>query len=62
MFISGVNDTGYKLFGSVVSTTPLKNFSAMSLTLAINLCHRFSLNSGVVDTSNKFITGDNDRR
>jgi hypothetical protein len=27
------------------------------MTLAINLCHGFSVISGVVDTGNKFITG-----
>ncbi len=42
MFISGVNNTGDKLFGSVK---------------AINLCLRFSLIGGVVDTGDKFITG-----
>jgi hypothetical protein len=41
---------------STVSTTPLTNLSAVSLTLAINLCHRFSLIGGVVDTGDKFIT------
>jgi hypothetical protein len=49
MFISGVNDT--------VDFTPLTNLSAESLTPAINLCHRFSLIGGVVDTGDKFITG-----
>jgi hypothetical protein len=39
-----------------VSTTPLTNLSAMLLTPVINLCHRFSLIGGVVDTGNKFIT------
>jgi hypothetical protein len=40
-----------------VSTTPLANLLAVSLTLAINLCHRFSLIGGVADTGDKFITG-----
>jgi hypothetical protein len=48
MFISGVNDTGKNC--SVVSTTQLKNLSLMSMTPAINLCHRFSLIGGVIDT------------
>jgi hypothetical protein len=39
-----------------VSTTPLTNLSAVSLTPVINLCHGFSLIGGVVDTSDKFIT------
>jgi hypothetical protein len=51
MFISAVNDTGDKLL------TPLTNLSAVSLTLAINLCHGFSFIGGVVDTGDKFITG-----
>jgi hypothetical protein len=29
----------------------------MSLTLAINLCHRFSLIGGVIGTGDKFMTG-----
>ena len=37
MFITGVNDTGEKLL-------------PVSLTPAINLCHGFSVISGVVDT------------
>jgi hypothetical protein len=40
-----------------VTTTPLTNLSAVSLTLAINLCHGFSLIGGVVDTAHKIITG-----
>jgi hypothetical protein len=48
MFISGVNDTGDKLF-SAVSTTPLTNLSEVSLTPAINLCHGFSLIGGVIN-------------
>ncbi len=40
--------------------TPLKNLSPVSTALAINLCHRFSVIGGVVDTGDKFITGDND--
>jgi hypothetical protein len=43
-----------------VSMTPLKNLSPVSTALAINLCHRFSVIGGVVDTGDKFITGDND--
>jgi hypothetical protein len=39
-----------------VSTTRLTNLSAVSLTPVINLCHRFSLIGGVVDTGDKFIT------
>jgi hypothetical protein len=42
---------------AVVTTTPLPNLSAVSLTPAINLCHRFFWIGGVVDASNKFITG-----
>jgi hypothetical protein len=55
MFISGVNDTGDKLFGGV--KTPLTNLLVVSLTPAINLCHGFSLIVGVVDTCDKFTTG-----
>jgi hypothetical protein len=53
LFISGVNDTSDKLFGGVndTATTPLTSSSAVSLTLAINLCHGFSLISGVVGTA-----------
>jgi hypothetical protein len=40
-----------------VSTTPLTNLSALSLTPAINICHGFSLIGGFVDTGDKFITG-----
>jgi hypothetical protein len=58
MFISGVNDPAINC--SAVSTTPLTNLSVVSLTPAINLCHRFSLIGGVVDTGNKFINGDID--
>ncbi len=47
MFISGVNNTGDK---------PLTHLLAVSLTPAINICHRFSLISGVVDAGDKFIT------
>jgi hypothetical protein len=35
--------------------TPPTNLSVVSLTPAINLCHRFSLIGGVVDTGDKFI-------
>jgi hypothetical protein len=48
MFISGVNDTRDKL--SPVPTTLLSNLSPLSTTLAINLCHGFSVISGAVDT------------
>jgi hypothetical protein len=43
-----------------VSTIPAKNLLPVSLTLAINLCHGFSVIVGVVDTGEQFITGDND--
>jgi hypothetical protein len=52
MFISGVKDTGDKLL------TPLTNLSVVSLTPAINLCHGIFWIGGVVDTRDKFITGD----
>jgi hypothetical protein len=39
-----------------VSTTPLTNLLAVSLTQAINLCHGFSFISGVIDTGDKFIS------
>jgi hypothetical protein len=41
------------------STTPAKNLLPVSLTPAINLCHGFSVIACVVDTSEQFITGDN---
>ena len=44
---------------SAVSTTPGKNLLPVSLTPAINICHRFSVIVGVVDTGEQFITGDN---
>ncbi len=47
MFITGVNDTGNKLFSGVVDTSD-------------NLCHGFSVIAAVVDTCEQFITGDND--
>jgi hypothetical protein len=49
MFITGVNDTGIKLFSGVNNTC--KKFSS---------CHGFSVIAGVVDTGDKFIvdTGD----
>ena len=50
MFITGVNDTGNKLFSSFNDTG--EKF--------INLCHGFSVIAGVVDTGEQFITGDND--
>ncbi len=37
-----------------------KNLLPVSLTPANNLCHGFSVNAGVVDTGEQFITGDND--
>jgi hypothetical protein len=40
-----------------VSTTTLKNLTAVLLTPMINLCQRFFLIGGVVDTGDKFITG-----
>jgi hypothetical protein len=43
-----------------VSTTPAKNLLPVALTPAINLCHGFSVIAGVVDTGEKFSTGDND--
>jgi hypothetical protein len=58
MFITGVNDTSDKLF-SVVNDTG-KKLSLVSNTPAINLCHRFSVIAGVVDTGEQFIAGDND--
>jgi hypothetical protein len=53
MFISSVNDTGDKL--SAVSTIPLKDLSLVSTTQTINLCDRFLVIGGVVDTGDKFI-------
>jgi hypothetical protein len=47
MFISGVNDTGGKLFRGA-NPTPLTNLSPVSMTPAINLCHGFSVIGGVV--------------
>ena len=49
MFITGVNDTGEKLFSSVNDTGK-----------TISPCHGFSVIAGVVDTGDKFIvdTGD----
>ena len=57
MFITGVNDTGEKLFSGVI---PAKNLSPVLLTPAISPCHGFSVIAGVVDTGDKFIvdTGD----
>jgi hypothetical protein len=54
MFISGVNNTGNKLFGGVNDTAD--KLIGVSLTPAINLCHIFSLIGSVVDTGDKFIT------
>ena len=54
---------------SPLSTTPVINCSAVSMTPAkkflpvsvvINLCHGFSVIGRVVDTGEQFITGDND--
>ncbi len=45
MFITGVNNTGDKLFSGVSGE---------------NLCHGFSVIAGVVDTGKQFIAGDND--
>jgi hypothetical protein len=47
MFISGVNDTGGKLFRGA-NPTPLTNLSPVSTTPVINLCHGFSVIGGVV--------------
>jgi hypothetical protein len=63
MFITGVNDTGDKLFTG--SFTPPINLSSVSMTPANNPCHGFLLIAGVVltgdnDTYDKFIAGDND--
>jgi hypothetical protein len=55
MFIISANDTGDKL-----SMTPPKILSPVLLTPAINLCHRFSVIAGIVDTGKQFIAGDND--
>jgi hypothetical protein len=57
MFITGVNDTGKKLFSGVNDTGDL---SPVSLTPAISPCHGFSVIAGIVDTGDKFIvdTGD----
>ncbi len=45
---------------SLVSTTPAKSCSAVSMTPAISPCHGFSVIAGVVDTGDKYIddTGD----
>jgi hypothetical protein len=40
--------------------TPAKNLLPVSLTSAINLCHGFSVITGVVETGEQFITGDKD--
>ncbi len=54
MFITGVNDTGDKLFTGVKNTA-----DKFMLTPAINPCHGFLVIAGVIDTGEKFITGDN---
>jgi hypothetical protein len=51
MFITGVVDTGDKLFSGVNDTGE---------TPAINLCHGFLVIAGVVDTGEQVIAGDND--
>jgi hypothetical protein len=56
LFITGVNDTGNKLFSGVTDTG--KNL--LPLTPAINLGHGFSVIPGVIDTGEQFFTGDND--
>jgi hypothetical protein len=43
---------------SAVSTTPAKNLSPVSLTLAIKLCHGFLVIASVVDTGEQFFTGE----
>ncbi len=58
MFITGVVDTGDKLFSGVNDTS--EKFIAGVVTLAINLCHGFSVIDGVVDTGEQFIMVDND--
>jgi hypothetical protein len=59
MFISGVNDTGDKLFGCVNNTA--NKFVTGSTT---HLCHEPSVIGSVIDTGDKFITGvfDTNRR
>ncbi len=52
MFISGVNDLAINC--SAMSTTPLTNLLAVSLTPVINLCNGIG---DVVDTGDKFING-----
>jgi hypothetical protein len=58
MFITGVNDTGEKLFIGVYDTG--EKFIAGVVTPAISPCHGFSVIVGVVDTGDKFFvdTGD----
>jgi hypothetical protein len=58
MFISGVNNTGDKLFNGANDIAD--KFLTEVTTPAINLCHRFSVIGGVVDTGDKFITGVTD--
>jgi hypothetical protein len=58
LFITGVNDTGNKLFSGVNDTG--ENLLPVSLAPAIILCHGFSVIAGVVDTGEQFITGDSD--
>jgi hypothetical protein len=41
MFITGVNDTGDKLFTG--GTTPAINLMLVSMKLANNPCHKFSV-------------------
>jgi hypothetical protein len=51
MFITGVNDTGDKVYCTSVSMTP-----------AINSCHGFSVIAGVVETGDKFLIGVNEEK
>ncbi len=52
MFITGVNDTGKKLF-SGANDTGEKNLSPLSLTPAINPCHGFSVIAGINHTGDQ---------
>jgi hypothetical protein len=51
MFITGVNDTGEKLFSGVNDT------GEKFIASVINPCHGFSVIAGVNDTGDKFIAG-----
>jgi hypothetical protein len=60
MFITGVNDTGDKVFTGVNDTGD-KVFTGVNDTGdKFNPCHRFSVIGGVVDNGDKFIAGDPD--